>query len=245
MLNPSTSSGQARFSIHRRPRATVQPDSETVRFRPNSGHGAWPGMDPETGSATGFACGEEALADLLEDWVVAAGDEGCDVDCGSHRGASAADDGLAFRFPRLACPWGEPGQGCAASIGSVWARLPSACAKWRTCAGLSTTTGSPAAPSAAATTVSYPPVASTPIHRGAIPPSRTTSSSRPAASRLTRQSSPPFDERSGGATCTSSQSFDTSIPIQHMIIVSQPCTNGLVWPKRLFGFDNRAAERSS
>ena len=73
-------------------------------------------MDPETGSATGFACGEEALADLLEDlledWVVAAGDEGGHVECGSHRGASAADDGLAFPFPRLACPWGEPDQGC-------------------------------------------------------------------------------------------------------------------------------------
>lgn len=42
----------------------------------------------------------------------------------------------------------------AASIGSVLARRPSARAKSRTCAGLTTTTGSPAAPSVADTTLS-------------------------------------------------------------------------------------------
>ena len=48
-----------------------------------------------------------------------------------------------------------------ASIGSVLARLPRACAKERTWAGFTTTTGSPAAARLAATTVSKPPVAST------------------------------------------------------------------------------------
>ena len=46
-----------------------------------------------------------------------------------------------------------------ASIGSVFAQRPSAWAKWRTCAGLTTTTGREAPASAAATTVSKPPVA--------------------------------------------------------------------------------------
>ena len=70
-----------------------------------------------------------------------------------------------------------------ASIGSVFARRPSAWAKWRTCAGLTTTTGSEAPASAAATTVSKPPVASTAIRSGPSVPMRSTSSVRPLPSR--------------------------------------------------------------
>src|ERR1700733_1389850 len=66
-----------------------------------------------------------------------------------------------------------------ASIGSVFARRPSAWAKWRTCAGLTTTTGSEAPASAATTTVSKPPVASTAIRSGPSVPMRSTNSARP------------------------------------------------------------------
>ena len=77
-----------------------------------------------------------------------------------------------------------------ASIGSVFARRPSAWAKWRTCAGLTTTTGSEAPASAAATTVSKPPVASTAIRSGPSVPMRSTSSVRPLPSRATTKVSP-------------------------------------------------------
>jgi len=53
-----------------------------------------------------------------------------------------------------------------ASIGSVLARLPKARAKARTRAGLTTTTGRPAAANEAAASVSYPPVASIPMAFG-------------------------------------------------------------------------------
>src|SRR3981081_2028068 len=52
----------------------------------------------------------------------------------------------------------------AASIRSVLARLPSAWAKARTCAGLTTTTGRPAPARPAATTASKPPVAKTALY---------------------------------------------------------------------------------
>ena len=73
----------------------------------------------------------------------------------------------------------------AASIASVFALLPSALAKARTCAGLTTTTGSPALASPAATKVSKPPVASKPIVKGSSGRSRSISAARPSASRGT------------------------------------------------------------
>jgi hypothetical protein len=109
----------------------------------------------------------------------------------------------------------------AASIGSVFARLPSAWAKARTCAGLTTATGKPAAPRPAATTLSSPPVASTATIAGANGCSRSISSSIPAASRPTTNASP------AGRTCTSNPAFATSIPTTQMSILSHPCLNGL------------------
>jgi hypothetical protein len=94
----------------------------------------------------------------------------------------------------------------SASIGSVLARLPTARAKALTCAGLTTTTGRPAAHRLAATTVSKPPVASTATVFGESGLSRPTRASSPAASRDTANAS------LLGRTCTSSRSFDTSIP---------------------------------
>ena len=109
----------------------------------------------------------------------------------------------------------------AASIGSVFARLPSAWAKARTCAGLTTTTGSPAAPRPAATTLSRPPVASTATSAGASGRSRSISASMPAASRPTANAEP------AGRTCTSNLDFATSIPTTTLSILSHPCLNGL------------------
>jgi len=65
----------------------------------------------------------------------------------------------------------------AASIRSVLARLPSAWAKARTCAGLTTTTGRPAPARPAATTASKPPVASIATIFGDKAPSRAMRSS--------------------------------------------------------------------
>ncbi len=94
----------------------------------------------------------------------------------------------------------------AASIGSVLARLPRASAKARTCAGLITATGSLAAASPAATTVSNPPVASIATICGGQAANLRTSSSIPSALRATWNTSP------SGSTCTSKHAFDTSIP---------------------------------
>ena len=71
----------------------------------------------------------------------------------------------------------------AASIGSVLARLPSAVAKARTWAGLTTATGRPALARPAATMVSKPPVASTATRAGASfsQPVRQAGDPRPAA----------------------------------------------------------------
>src|SRR5271156_5701609 len=124
----------------------------------------------------------------------------------------------------------------AASIGSVFARLPRASANARTCAGLTTITGKPAAPRLAATTVSNPPVASTAT---ALTPSGAIfaiSASNPSALRATAKLSP------AGCTCTSNRSFETSIPTAMASIFTPPCTIGLRFtrPKRLFGFDGTA-----
>lgn len=129
-----------------------------------------------------------------------------------------------------------------ASIGSVLARLPNALAKARTCAGLTTTTGSPAPASPAATTVSNPPVASTAMAAGPRGPSRSIRAAIPSPSRLTKNASPP------GRTATSRRSFDTSIPTMTMAsILSHPCASGLRFerPKRLFGVDGSAGEDPS
>ena len=69
--------------------------------------------------------------------------------------------------------------------GRSWRACRARCAKARTWAGLTTTTGSPAPASAAATTVSKPPVASTAMTAARAPGSRATSSSRPAPLRGT------------------------------------------------------------
>src|SRR5690606_34836382 len=63
----------------------------------------------------------------------------------------------------------------AASIVSVLARLPSALAKERTCAGLTTTTGRPAAESSATASVSSPPLASSATRSGLSSRSRAAS----------------------------------------------------------------------
>jgi hypothetical protein len=71
-----------------------------------------------------------------------------------------------------------------ASIRSVLARWPSEAAKARTRAGLTTTTGKPAAAKLAATTVSNPPVASTATSCAQTGLSSSIKSSMPPASRL-------------------------------------------------------------
>ena len=125
----------------------------------------------------------------------------------------------------------------AASIGSLLARLPGARAKARTWAGLTTMTGNPAPASAAATTLSNPPVASTAIAAGASPASLSFSAARPSPLRATAKASP------DGATGTSSRSFDTSMPTNTASIPSRPCLSGLASrPRRLFGFDGTAGE---
>lgn len=128
----------------------------------------------------------------------------------------------------------------AASIGSVLARLPSAVAKARTCAGLTTITGRPVPASPAATIGSNPPVASTATARQPSGPSRSANAARPLPSRGTAKAVP------AGKTCTSSRSFDTSIPtITVASILTHPCASGLATrPKRLFGFDGTAGEGS-
>src|SRR3954454_23544391 len=78
----------------------------------------------------------------------------------------------------------------AASIGSVLARVPAAWAKWRGWAGWATTSGRPAPASAAATTVSKPPVASTMTRSGVSGKSRSISSARPLPSRATAKAMP-------------------------------------------------------
>src|SRR5580704_10592904 len=107
----------------------------------------------------------------------------------------------------------------AASIGSVLARCPSALAKDRICAGLTTTIGSPAAANATIC--------------GAICRNRVARRSNPAASRSTTNAS------LLGQTATSRRSFDTSIPTVIMSIATRPCLIGLRArrPRRPFGFD--------
>ena len=119
-----------------------------------------------------------------------------------------------------------------ASIGSVLALWPSALAKARTCAGLTTAPGNPAAPRAATTTVSKPPVASNATICGESLRSRATSCSIPAALRLTANASPL------GRTATSRRSFETSIPTMILSMSTRPCLNELraLRPRRLFGF---------
>jgi hypothetical protein len=119
-----------------------------------------------------------------------------------------------------------------ASIGSVLARWPIAFAKARTCTGLTTATGSPAAPMAAATTVSNPPVASNATICTESVLNRAASFSTPAALRSTANVSPL------GRTTTSRRSFETSIPTMILSMLTRPCLNELraLRPRRLFGF---------
>ena len=134
------------------------------------------------------------------------------------------------------CGWGAWTKRAitTASIRSVLARLPSAWAKARTWAGLTTATGSLAAANPAATTVSNPPVASTATTRGACGRSRRINSSMPSAVRGTWNASP------AGSTCTSRQALDTSTPTK-LSIVSRPCKTGLAGrPKRLSGLNGTA-----
>src|SRR6185437_4150255 len=100
-------------------------------------------------------------------------------------------------------------------------------------AGLTTITGRPAPLRLAATTLSKPPVASTATAPGHSGTRRPFNASRPSASRATTKLSP------DGCTCTSSRSFDTSIPTTVASIFTPPCAIGLRFerPKRLFGFD--------
>ena len=86
-----------------------------------------------------------------------------------------------------------------------------------------------------AASVSKPPVASSATTSRRKPGKPTASVSTPAASLLTKNASP------DGTTCTSSRSFDTSIPTTIASIFSHPCLIGLrLRPRRLFGFDGTA-----
>src|SRR5437879_3077990 len=95
----------------------------------------------------------------------------------------------------------------SASMRSVLASLPAARAKSRTCRGLTTTTGSWAAVSAATRAISYPPVASTTI--SATGPDARIRSTRPAipVTSLRAVHRAPL-----GRSATSSSRFATSIP---------------------------------
>jgi hypothetical protein len=82
-------------------------------------------------------------------------------------------------------------------------RAPARVPTW---AGLTTTTGRPAPVSAAATTISKPPVASTAIRAGASALSWLTRSSSPAPVRAVEKAA------AIGCACATNRSFDTSTP---------------------------------
>ena len=92
-----------------------------------------------------------------------------------------------------------------ASMASVLARCPIALAKSRTWRGLTTSTGSPARQSAAATAASRPPVASRTTRRGRSGASRATSSAWPSGVLATVKTG-------ASPTATSSLALETSMP---------------------------------
>ena len=120
----------------------------------------------------------------------------------------------------------------AASMASVLARIPRPRATSRTWRGLTTRTGRPAACSSAATGASSPPVASIATTCKACLASRFVSAFNPASSRPSVKCSP------SGSTCTSSRSFEISIPTMRPARSSMApvlANTALLHAKRLFG----------
>jgi len=129
----------------------------------------------------------------------------------------------------------------AASRRSVFASWPVALAKSRTWRGFATTTGTPAAASAATTGRSNPPVASQTSRAGfRRRSSRATRSVIPASSFATGQASPV------GRSTTSTVALDTSSPTntgsrfiapspENGLVATRPCDMRAPGPDQLFG----------
>jgi hypothetical protein len=125
----------------------------------------------------------------------------------------------------------------AASIGSVFARLPSAWAKARTCAGLTTTTGKPRGPQAGRHHA---------LEARPSPPPQPSPAPTVAAARSARRSpphrGPPRTPRRPAAHARPARPSPRRSRPRQMSILSHPCLNGLrLRPWRLFGFDGTAA----
>ena len=116
----------------------------------------------------------------------------------------------------LGCTFSANSASTCASIASVFARIPRARAKSRTCRGLTTATGSPAVANDAAKRVSYPPVASITMFVGLSAAKRSTVFGNSVEVASTVQLSP------DGRTLMSIVSFAMSIPINTFFNASFP-----------------------